>query len=81
MFCGTDDNHCRSNRLHGILQNIHVSLIHVIFGHLTDLCIVGKYQLLNLWNILPADILLTGENYAWRTTLKQAEHYVLYEYD
>ena len=31
------------------------------------------------WNSLPADILLSGDNYGWRTTFKQAQHHVLYD--
>ena len=34
----------------------------------------------NLWNTLPADILLGGDNYGWHTTLKQAQHHVLFNY-
>ena len=78
LFRETDDTHCRSSRLHaGILQKNLRFIDPCNFQSLDRFRYSWQVLAVYLWNSLPADILLSGDNYGWRTTLKQAQHHVL----
>ena len=67
LFCGTDDTRCRSSCLHTWDPADHLHLIDPC-NFLTDLDTVGKFRLFVSGTLSgPADILLSGDNYGWRT--------------
>ena len=81
LFRGTDDTCHRSSHLHAWDPADHLRFIDPCnFRTLNRFRRSWEVSAVYLWNSLPADILLSGDNYCWRTTLKQAQHHVLYDH-
>ena len=77
QFCNENQLPCRSHRLHSWDPAEHLRFVNPCnFKTLDKFRRSWLVSAVNLWNDLPADVLLQGETLGWRAILKDIQRYI-----